>query len=173
MLECEATFQKLKAYLGFPELLSTWVLGEPLYLYLGVSGNAVSSALIREEQKTQKPIYYISKTLLVVEKRYTSLEKLLYTFVVSTRKLQLYFQAHTVIVPTAHPLRAVLHRPKTSERMVKWVIELGEFNIQFFLRTAIKAQALADFLAVFTGPDHTSDPLKDSELWELYTDGAS
>ena len=59
--ECEKAFQDLKKYLGAPPLLSRPVMGKKLYLYLAVSENAVSSALIRMENGVQKPIYYTSK----------------------------------------------------------------------------------------------------------------
>ena len=36
--------------------------------------------------------------------------------------------------------------------MTKWAIELGEFDIKFMLRTAIKGQVVADFVAEFTCP---------------------
>ena len=39
-----------------------------------------------------------------------------------------------------------------SERLTKWAIELGEFDIKFMPRTAIKGQAIADFMAEFTYP---------------------
>ena len=44
--EFEATFQALKAYLSKPPLLSLFVEGEDLFLYLVVFQTAVSSALI-------------------------------------------------------------------------------------------------------------------------------
>ena len=44
-------------------MLSPSIPGEELYLYLAVSPHAVSSALIREEGKVQKPIYYTSPAL--------------------------------------------------------------------------------------------------------------
>ena len=34
--------------------------------------------------------------------------------------------------------------------MLKWVVELRQFNIHFRPHTAIKGQALADFVAEFT-----------------------
>ena len=39
------------------------MLGEELYLYLAVTLHAVSSALVREEGKVQKPVYYTSRAL--------------------------------------------------------------------------------------------------------------
>ena len=96
-------------------------------------------------------MYYISKTLLGTEARYSNLEKLVYALVVSTRKLRPYFQAHTIVVPTAHPIQPILHKPETSGRLAKWAIELGEFDVHFVPKTAVKAQALADFVAKFAG----------------------
>ena len=59
--KCEQAFRALKEYLGKPSLLSKPVDGEPLFLYLTVSKYAVSGTLIKEEEKIQWPVYYISK----------------------------------------------------------------------------------------------------------------
>ena len=59
--KCEETFAKLKEYLRKLPLLSPSMMGEKLYLYLIVSNTTRSSALIREEEDVQKPIYYISQ----------------------------------------------------------------------------------------------------------------
>ncbi|GAA0170813.1 hypothetical protein LIER_24994 [Lithospermum erythrorhizon] len=48
-LECEKSFQELKAYLQSPELLARPVAGDVLQLYLAISELAQSSVLIREE----------------------------------------------------------------------------------------------------------------------------
>ncbi|XP_077228372.1 uncharacterized protein LOC143861320 [Tasmannia lanceolata] len=58
---------------------------------------------------------------------------------------------------TALPLRQVLHRPDISGRLVKWAVELSEFDIQYVPRPAIKAQVLADFVAECTIPQQTAD----------------
>ena len=58
--ECETTFQELKRYLSNPPLLSPSKEGEDLFLYLVVSITAVSTTLIREKNKIQFPVYYIS-----------------------------------------------------------------------------------------------------------------
>ena len=39
-----------------------------------------------------------------------------------------------------------MHGPKVSGRLIKWAIELGEFDIQYKPRVSIKPQALADFV---------------------------
>ena len=59
--ECETAFQELKRYLSNPPLLSPSKEGEDLFLYLAVSITTVSAALIREENKVQLPVYYVSQ----------------------------------------------------------------------------------------------------------------
>ena len=61
--QCQKAFQDLKVYLTTTPVLSPSIPGEELYLYLAVSPHAVSSALIREEGKAQKPVYYTSRAL--------------------------------------------------------------------------------------------------------------
>ena len=58
--EYQQAFKDLKAYLSYPPLLSPSKPGEELFLYLVVSSVAVSTALVREEEMIQKPIYYTS-----------------------------------------------------------------------------------------------------------------
>ncbi|XP_074359640.1 uncharacterized protein LOC141699685 [Apium graveolens] len=77
------------------------------------------AVLVREEDGQQSPVYYVSKWLHDAETRYTSMKKL------------------------------VLHKPESSGRMLKWAVELGQFDLEYVPRTAIKGQALADFLLKF------------------------
>ena len=69
MADREQSFQDFKSYLGRPPLFSKPQEGESLILYLVVSKRTVSSALVREEEGIQGPIYYTSKSLLDAETR--------------------------------------------------------------------------------------------------------
>ena len=51
MAECQQAFKDLKAYLSSPSLLSSFKLGEELFLYLTVSLAVVSAVLVWEEDK--------------------------------------------------------------------------------------------------------------------------
>ncbi|XP_071917139.1 uncharacterized protein [Coffea arabica] len=62
-----------------------------------------------------------------------------------------YFQTHPIVVVTDQPLKQILFRPDMSGRMVKWVLELSEYDLDFQPRTTIKTQALADFIAEDNG----------------------
>ena len=78
-------------YLVAAPLLSPFVMGEELFLYLAVTPHAVSSALIREEEKIQKPMYYTSNALRGAEGRYSLIEKLAFALITASRKLRHYF----------------------------------------------------------------------------------
>ena len=143
---CQKAFEELKKYLSSPPLLSLSKPGEELYLYLGISQAVVSAALVREEDGCQKPVYFISWAFHGAEERYPQMEKLSFTLVTMARKLKSYFQAHTIIVLMDQPLRRAISSPEAAGQMALWAIELSEFDIQYRPRTAIKGQAMADFI---------------------------
>ena len=64
---------------------------EVLFAYIVVASHAVSLVLIREDNDTQRPVYYVSKSLQEVETRYLPLEKAILAIVQATRKLPHYF----------------------------------------------------------------------------------
>ena len=43
-----------------------------------------------------------------------------------------------------------MNKMEAAGRLIQWAIELSEFDIRYQPRNAIKAQALADFIAEFT-----------------------
>ena len=114
-----------------PPLLVTPVPREELFLYLAVSQHALSAVLVRAEGIQHLPIFYVSKTLLGAETRYLPLEKLALALMMASRKLSHYFHAHTVIFLTTFPLKALFERADFSERIFKWAVELGQFDIKF------------------------------------------
>ena len=61
--ECQKAFEELQTYLASPPLLSPSKHGKELSLYLAMSPMATRSALIREEDCVQLPIYYTSQVL--------------------------------------------------------------------------------------------------------------
>ncbi|KAL2228349.1 UNVERIFIED_CONTAM: Gag-Pol polyprotein [Sesamum indicum] len=172
--ECDKALQELKEYLTKPLLLANPKEGETLFLYLGVSANAVSSVLVREEGNNQNPIYYVSKMLQGAESRYSKMEKLALALVVTARKLRPYFQSHKVVVLTNHPLKHVMSRPEASGRLIKWAMELGQYDVDYQPRTAQKAQMLADFVTELSS--EPKSPLVAEEQiskWMLHVDGYS
>ena len=170
MEECETTFQELKRYLSNPPFLSPSKEGEDLFLYLAVSVTAVSVALIREENKIQLPVYYINQAFQGAEAQYPRIEKITFALIVALRKLCPYFQANPIIVMTDQPIKKAMNKPEAARRMVQWAIKFSQFDIEYHPRTAIKAQALVDFIVEFTTPEHEENQ---EELWTIQTDRSS
>ena len=102
------------------------------------------------------------------------MEKLILALVTTARKLRPYFQAHTIEVPIEYPMKKVLYKPETSRRLMKWAIELSEFDIRYKPKTAIKGRVLADFVMEFTSAEPTENTQAPADLpiWKLSVDGA-
>ena len=149
--ECERAFEELKAYLASPPLLSLSKSNEELSLYLVVSPTAISLALIWEEDHVCNSLYTtLAKHLGGTEERYPPMEKLAFAFIIATRKLKPYFQAHIIVVQTDKPLWKTMDNSKAAWWLVLWAIELSEFDIRYRPRTVIKTQALANYIVKFT-----------------------
>ncbi|KAL0453055.1 UNVERIFIED_CONTAM: Ribonuclease HI [Sesamum latifolium] len=91
--------------------------------------------------------------------------------VVTARRLCSYFLTHPVGAKTNMPLKQTLEKPDTSGRLIKWAVELSEYDISYLPRTTIKAQALADFVSGMTGAP--SEEASKYEKWLLHMDGSS
>jgi hypothetical protein len=87
------------------------------------------------------------------------------------RKLRHYFQSHKIKVVSSFPLGEILHSRNTVGRIVKWSVELGEFDLEFCPRQAIKSQILADFVSEWTETQQPP-PAEKPEHWKMYFNGS-
>jgi ribonuclease HI len=150
--------------------------GAPLLLYVAVSHSAVSAAVVQEkldgQVKKQAPVYFISEVLSLSKKNYIELEKVLYAVLMASRKLQHYFQAYRIIVPSSHPLKDIMRNREATGRIGKWVVEFNEFTIDYVHRSSIQSQALADFIADWTPGAQEEEKNKDAKAWTVFCDGS-
>jgi len=91
--------------------------------------------------------------------------------VLASRKLCPYFEAHKLTILTDQPLKNVLQKLDVSGRLLKWAVELSQYDIAFEARSAIKAQALAHFLAKNAGGPSEAPMVP--TFWNFYVDGFS
>ena len=173
MNEFQKAVQDLKVYLTMAPRLSPSIPSEELYLYLAVSPYAVSLALIKEEGKVQKSMYYTSRELRGAEGRYPMIEKLAFALITASKKLRHYFQVHVINVMMNHPLKKAMNKLESARRLIQWAIELSEFDIKYQPRNAIKAQALADFITEFKPNYDDLGGMEDSKKWVVHVDGSS
>jgi hypothetical protein len=50
-------------------------------------------------------------------------------------------------MPSSFPLGEIIRNRNANSRIVKWSVDLGEFDIEFYPRQAIKLQIQADFVS--------------------------
>jgi ribonuclease HI len=171
----QMAFKELKQYLIDLTTLTSPSSGAPLLLYAAASHSAVSATLVQEKQdgqvKKQAPVYFVSEVLSLSKTNYTELEKVLYAVLMASRKLQHYFQAYHIIVPSSQPLKDIMRNREATGRIGKWAAELNEFSIDYVHRSSIQSQALADFIADWT-PGAQEDVTKDAEAWTVFCDGS-
>jgi hypothetical protein len=160
--EAQEALEALKKFLTTPPVLKPprWATpGQPVedpLLYISCTTHVVSTALVvkRAEEghayPVQHPVYFISEVLGPSKIRYPQVQKLLYVVLLTARKLRHYFHDHKVIVVTGFPIGDILHNKEAIGRIVKWACKLGAHDIEFRPRTAIKTQALVDFILEWT-----------------------
>jgi hypothetical protein len=154
--ETQKAFVALKESLTTPPVMTPPIPKETLLLYISSTTNVVSTVLVaeREEEKqaypVQRPVYYVSEVQADAKTRYTQPHKLLYALLITSRKLRHYFQALKIVVPSSFSLGEIIRNHDANGRIIKWSVELGEFEIEFCPRQAIKSQIIADFVSEWT-----------------------
>jgi ribonuclease HI len=119
----------------------------------------------------QHLVYFISEVLGSSKIRYPQVQKLLYAVLLTARNLRHYFDDHKVIVVTGFPIGDILHNKEAIRRIAKWACELGAHDIEFRPRTAIKTQALVEFISEWTEHQVPKSP-EVAEVWRMYFDGS-
>jgi hypothetical protein len=154
--EAKEALGNLKALLTNTPILVPPAIGEALVIYVAATTQVVSAAIVVERQEeghalpVQRPVYFINEVLSETKARYPQIQKLLYTVILTRRKLRHYFESHPVTVVSSFPLGEIIQCREASGRIAKWAVELMGETLSFAPRKAIKSQVLADFLAEWT-----------------------
>jgi hypothetical protein len=175
--EAQKAFETLRESLTTPPVMTPPISKETLLLYISATTNVVSMVLVAEREEegqdypVQQPVYYVSKVLANAKTHYTQPQRLLYALLITSIKLRHYFQAHKIVVPSSFPLGEIIHNRDANGRIVKWSVELGEFEIEFCPRQVIKSQILADFVSEWI-EIQMPPPKEQPEHWIMYFDDA-
>jgi hypothetical protein len=97
-------------------------------------------------------MYFVSEVLIGSKKYYSEMEKICFAVIMSARKLQRYFEAHTIKLLTNKPLNDTFGSSNSSGRISKWAMELSKYVVDFEKRGAIKSRILVDFIVEWMEP---------------------
>jgi ribonuclease HI len=150
---------------------------EALLIYVAATTQVVSTAIVVERREeghallVQRPVYFISEVLSETKIHYPQIQKLLYTVILTRRKLRHYFESHPVTVVSSFPLGEIIQCQEASGRIAKWAVEIMGETISFAPRKAIKSQVLAYFVAEWVDTQLPTASIQ-PELWTMYFDGS-
>ena len=72
-----------------------------------------------------------------------------------------------------HPLKKAMNKLEAAGQLIQWAVEFSEFDIRYQSRNAIKAQALADFIAEFTSGHCDLNEMEGNKTWVVHVNGSS
>ena len=125
------------------------ISGHPLIFYLSVSDIALRCMLAQlDDSRKEQVIYNLSKRMLEYEMRYVVIERFCLALVWATKRLRHYMTEYSVhLISCLDPLRYLFDRPTLAGRLMKWLVLLTEFDIQYVSQKSIKGSVVADHLA--------------------------
>ncbi|GKF25235.1 NYNRIN-like protein, partial [Tanacetum coccineum] len=126
--KADKALDKIKKLVQILPTLTAPRVGETLTMHLATVKESISVVLAIKRNEGWTPIYFVSSVLQGAELNYLALEKLILALVHAVRRLQRYFQAHTITVLTNTPIKQILTGPEKTGRVAKWAIELGEHD---------------------------------------------
>ncbi|KAI5316265.1 hypothetical protein L3X38_045441 [Prunus dulcis] len=129
----------------------------------GSAWSVHKESLVQDNKEgKEQAIYYLSRTLTEVERKYSAIERLCLALYFTAVKLKHYMLPFTIyIIAKTDLIQYMLMRPMLRGRIGKWTLALTEFAFRYIPQKAVKGQAVADFLV-----DH---PGEEIEKWTLWT----
>ncbi|CAL9028938.1 unnamed protein product, partial [Prunus brigantina] len=95
----QQAFEEIKHYLSNPPVLSPPKRGRPLKLYVSASEVSIGSLLVQDNKEgKEQAIYYLSRTLTEVERKYSAIERLCLALYFTAVKLRHYMLPYTIYI---------------------------------------------------------------------------
>ena len=102
----------------------------------------------QEDSGKKRAIYYLSKRMLEYECIYIMIERLYLALVWATRRLRHYVIEYSIIlVSRLDPLRYLFDRLVLTGRLMRWLVLLTKYDIQYVTHKSVKGSIVVDHLA--------------------------
>ncbi|CAL2256434.1 unnamed protein product [Prunus armeniaca] len=160
----QQAFEEIKHYLSNPSVLSPPKRGRPLKLYVSASEVSIGSLLVQDNKEgKEQAVYYLSRTLTEVERKYSPIVRLCLALYFTAVKLRHYMLPYTIyIIAKTDLIKYMLTRPMLRGRIGKWTLALTEFAFRYVPQKAIKGQAVADFVG-----DHPGEEIENMDSLDI------
>ncbi|KAI5319044.1 hypothetical protein L3X38_038752 [Prunus dulcis] len=125
---------------------------------------SIGSLLVQDNKKGKEhAVYYLSRTLTEVERKYSATERLCLALYFTVVKLRHYMLPFTIyIIVKTDLIKYMLTRPMFRGRIGKWTLALTEFAFRYVPQKAVKGQAVIDFLA-----DHSWEEIENMDSLDI------
>jgi hypothetical protein len=173
--EADAALKDLKIVLSTAPVLAAPEDQEPMYM--AATNRVINIVIVVEckeeaqEYGVQRPVYYVCEVLTESKQRYPHYQKLAYGVFLASRKLRYYFYDHKITVVSKAPLKDIINNSDATGRVANWATELASFDIDYKPRTAIKSQALAEFMADWKEAQEIT-LIPEPKQWVIHFDGS-
>ena len=159
--------------------------GRPLLLYLSISNMALCCMLAQlDDSGKEQAIYYPSKRMLKYECKYIMTKHLCLALVWVTRRLRHYMTEYSIrLASRLDPLRYLFDRPVLTGRLMRGLVLLTEFDIQYVTQKSVKGSIVTNHLASLPVsndrpiddyfPDEQFVSVASIPGWCLYFDGVA
>ncbi|XP_066313446.1 uncharacterized protein [Miscanthus floridulus] len=143
--EADMAFEQLKLFLMKPQIMTAPRPDETLLIYIAATSHVVSTAIVIKRKevghtyKVQCPIYFINEVLNESKTHYPQVQKLLYAILVTSHKLRHYCEYYKITVVTEFHVGDILYNKEANGYIIKWVVELSTYSIEFRSRPTIKS----------------------------------
>eukprot|EP00253_Pinus_taeda_P021351 PITA_21351 len=143
------SFKSIKKVIMEAPTLSSPYYSKEFHIFSFASDDILATVLMQlDEEGSEHPVAFFSKTLRGAELKYDIIEKHAYALIKSLKTFRIYILHSKIIayVPSAS-IKDVLTQPDADRKRAKWIAKLIEFNIEMKPTKLVKCQGLARLMA--------------------------
>jgi hypothetical protein len=136
-----------------------------------VGDTSIASVVVQVYDCKEKVVFYLSRRILDMEKKYHKMEKLcLCLFCTCTKLRHILLFAEIIVICKSYIIKHMLSAPVSKGQLRKWMFALLEFDIWYQPAKAVKGQALADLI---TEKININIATLSVQAWAMYFDGSA